>query len=246
MAKFLTKAWVLLGLFLVTSNVAFGALPFELGVEADWRQINLGNGAIPPEVKAEADDPSIVNPYSDRLFEKDVIGTYDPKEDFSGTDWAVYAQYTVPVEFRVQPYVRVSLGIPWFNSTHTGSFGEGYTYSKVLGSGVDFVRYTYGIKYEAQLFFEPEIGFNLVNRDRHTISCGVSYQRFQLTYYKGIEAHGRTTHLYELASAGYDVLTYKLRCTTSLGSWRISIEPSLIQGAGVTGYGVAVTAEGWF
>ena len=92
------------------------------------------------------------------------------------------------------PYIKLGL-IYTRASTIDGSNGEGYSYEKVLGSGVDYVRYIYGIKYRYPWLLEPEIGLSYISNDSFSASYGISYQRVKLAYYKGIEAYGRPQNL---------------------------------------------------
>ncbi|GEM_PF-1521107 len=213
---------------------------FELGLAADFRSLKLKSDAIPSSVMQEAQDPSIVNPYSGNYFGKDTIGTYDPKETFRFLEAGVFGQYTFDFGSPLKPYLRGEFQYPFVTSTHEGDYGEGYTYEKILGSGVDDVRYTYGIEYKYAYFFEPEVGLRYEADDTCSISFGIGFQRLELEYYKGIEAYGKTQYLYKLDSSTHDLFNYKLRISADITSnLSFSVEPSYTNGNGVEGYGIA-------
>lgn len=218
-----------------------GQNPFELGVAVDWRNIKLDSGAIPDSVKQEAQDPSIVNPYSGHYFGKETIGTYSPDDTFRMLETGLYGQYTFGSGSALKPYLRGEFQYPFMASTHEGEYGHGYTYDRVLGSGSDYVRYTYGIKYEYAYFFEPEAGLRYDFDDSSSVYLGVSFQRLELTYYKGIEAWGNTEHLYKLGSSKHDLINYKVRFMDALSrNISLYLEPSYTKGDGLEGWGVGL------
>jgi len=234
------KLCVIAVCLIASCGSALGKGVFELGLAADFRSLKLKSDAIPSSVRQEAQDPSIVNPYSGNYFGSDTIGTYDPKETFRFLEAGVFGQYTFDFGSPLKPYLRGEFQYPFVTSTHEGDYGEGYTYEKVLGSGVDYVRYTYGIEYKYAYFFEPEVGLRYGTDDNSSISFGVSFQKLELEYYKGIEAYGKTQYLYKLDSSTHNLLNYKLRIRQKIKSnLFFSIEPSYTNGNGVEGYGIA-------
>lgn len=221
---------------------AFGKVDFDLGMAIDFRSLELKNKAIPSAVRQEAWDPSIVNPYSGNYFDKDTIGTYDPKETFRPSDVGVFGQYTFDLGSRFKPYIKAELQYHSDESTHKGDYGDGYTYEKVLGSGVDYVRYTYGIKYDYAYIIEPEVGLRYQADDTFSISFGIGYQKLELEYYKGLEAFGKTQYLYKLDSSTHNLFNYKLCIRADVASDIFySIEPSYTYGDGLEGYGIALS-----
>lgn len=224
----------------------------EVGISLGFSSLEIEDSAIPQSVKDEASNPSIVNPFSGRLFDKSTIGTYDPGETFNYGDLGISVHWILNKNSRFSPYAGGILFYPFKTgedydiSTHKGSFGKGYTYSNVLGGGVDFVRYTYGIRYEKGLLnlVEPEVGIKL-NDDEFGVSFGVSYRRVDLTYYKGIEAFGSTEFLTELGSSQHNVFTYRLRISGKLedeeNAWW-GMAPSYSTGDGLRGWGIGMYA----
>jgi hypothetical protein len=222
---------------------ATGESAFQLGLATDFRTLRLKKEAIPPSVRQEAQDPSIVNPYSGNHFGIDTIGAYDPTERFRFLDAGVFGQYNCDVDFPVKPYLRAELQYPFRASTDEGNYGKGYTYDVVLGSGSDDVRYTYGIRYKYAYFLEPEAGLTYEVDDTFKLSFGVSFQRVKLEYYKGIEAWGKTEYLYKIGSSAHDLINYKLRITKEMKPepYSFCIEPSYTVGDGIEGYGIALS-----
>ena len=212
----------------------------EMGLSSDFRSLRLKD--VPPEVKQEAMNASIVNPYSGRYFGKDTIGTYNPKENFKFIEVGLFGQYTFDLDSELKPYVRGEFQYPFLASTHKGHYGHRYTYEQVLGSGSDYVRYTYGIEYRYAYWFEPEIGLKLESDDGRSISFGVSYQRLELNYYKGIEAWGSTKHLYKIGQSKHDLFNYKLRFRWDVSdSLMLDLEPTYSHGDNLEGYGIALS-----
>lgn len=237
-----TKLCVITACLIASCGAASGKGGFELGLAADFRSLKLKSEAIPLNVMQEAQDPSIVNPYSGNYFGRDTIGTYNPTETFKFLEAGVFGQYTFDLGSPLKPYLRGEFQYPFVASTHEGNYGEGYTYDVVLGSGADYVRYTYGIKYRYAYFFEPEAGLRYEADDTFSISFGVSFQRLELEYYKGIEAFGETKYLYKLDSSAHDLVNYKLRIRKDTKSdLFFSIEPSYTVGDGLEGYGIALS-----
>jgi len=237
----IVKIWILAVCFLTPLEVTLSESTFDMGVVADFRSLKLKSDVIPSKVKQEAVDPSIVNPYSGNYFGKNVIGAYDPGETFSFLDAGFFLQYIFDLGPPVKPYLRAELQYPFSASTHKGEFGEGYTYEKILGGGSDYVRYTYGIKYDYKYYIEPEIGFTYNRDDTFTISFGVGYQRLELEYYKGIEAFGETKNLSRLGTSTHDLFNYKLRFRKEISQpFSFSVEPSYCHGNGLEGYSIAV------
>ena len=215
---------------------------FELGLAADFRALKLKRQAIPFNVRQEAQNPSIVNPYTDNYFGKDTIGTYNPTETFRFLEAGLFGQYTFDLGSPWKPYLRGEFQYPFDVSTHEGDYGEGYTYDIVLGRGADYVRYTYGIEYKYAYFFEPEVGLRYGTDNNSSISFGVSFQKLELEYYKGIEAYGETKYLYKIDSSTHNLLNYKLRIRQKIKSnLFFSIEPSYTNGDGLEGYGIALS-----
>jgi len=169
-------------LVLVAPSLTFGAefyKNWEIGLVGKGRSLQLNSSAIPEAVKREATNPSIINPYSGRVFGKEQIGTYDPAQTFSFFEGGLFIKYTVPLRSAIKPYARLEFQYPFDVSTHKGEYGRGYSYEKVLGSGVDYVRYTYGIEYKYPLWLEPEIGLSYVKENSYSVSFGVGYQRLE-------------------------------------------------------------------
>lgn len=230
-------AWIL-----ASFEAAFGD-SFELGLAGDFRILRLKSGAVPIEVRQEAQDPSIVNPYSGRYFGRDRIGTYNPGSRFRFLEAGVFGQYTIDLGSPLKPYLRGEFQYPFLASTHEGKYGRGYTYENVLGSGADYVRYTYGIKYKYAYYFEPELGLRYEFDESFSVSLGVSFQELELEYYKGIEAWGSTRHLQKLGSSRHDLVNYKLRLRKETSdSFFFSLEPSYTNSDGIRGYGIALSA----
>lgn len=231
---------------LTTGSLAaevYGSKSWEMGFAGTYRNIHLSNSAIPDAVKKEAANPSITNPYSGRTFDKNRIGTYDPSQTFSFSEWGLFAKYTLPLRSLFRPYLRLELQYPYQVSTYEGDYGKGYSYERVLGGGVDYIRYTYGIKYEYTFWVEPEIGLSYV-KDSYSVSVGVGYQRLKLTYYKGIEAYGQTQNLHELGSSTHDIYIIHLDATKHFGeSLAISFRPAFITGNGVDGWSLGATLQ---
>jgi len=191
----------------------YGSKSWEMGLAGTYRNLHVGNSVIPEAVKKEAANPTITNPYSGRTFNKNRIGTYDPSQTFSFGEWGLFAKYTLPLRSHFRPYLRLELQYPYQVSTHEGEYGKGYSYERVLGGGVDYIRYIYGIEYKYTFWLEPEIGLSYVKDNSYSISIGVGYQRLELNYYKGIEAFGQTQNLQHLASTTYDLYNIKLNLT---------------------------------
>lgn len=228
--------------FIVSGTVSRSST-LEIGVSFDVRGNNLGSDVIPERVKAEASNPWIVNPYSGHYFDKKTIGTYDPTETFFFLDQGLFVKYTIPLNLSIKPYFKVELQYPLYASTHVGSYGEGYTYARVLGSGVDYVRYIYGIEYKYKYFVEPEIGLRYVKADSFSLSFGVGYQRLELNYYKGIEAFGYPQNLEKLGSTTHNLFNYKFNFTKFFNGLSFSLEPSLTFCEGINGYAIAFSIQ---
>lgn len=246
MRRFIIVSVSLLAFVLGVSGFAFSADIYknlEIGLAFDFRLLRLNAGAIPDQVKKEAANPTTVNPHSGRLFTSKEIGSYDPTENFKFVEAGLFAKYTVPINFPIKPYLRVELQYPLGASTDRGSFGKGYTYEKVLGTGVDYVRYIYGMEYKYSYWLEPEIGLSYVKANRYSISLGVSYQRLELEYKKGIEAWGSPESLKTLGTSQHDLFNYKLNFTKYWGDLAFSFEPSLTTGNGVDGGAIALSFQ---
>jgi len=221
----------------------YGSKSWEMGFAGTYRSLHLGNSAIPDAIKKEAANPSITNPYSGRVFGKNEIGTYDPSQTFSFSEWGLFAKYTLPLSSPFRPYLRLELQYPYQVSTHEGDYGSGYSYQKVLGSGVDYIRYTYGIKYEYTFWVEPEIGLSYV-KDSYSVSAGFGYQRPKLTYYKGLEAFGKTRNLQELGSTTHDIYIIQFDATKHFwDSMAISFRPAFITGNGFDGWSIGASIQ---
>jgi len=230
------------GCLFASCGFAFGKGDFELGIAADFRSLELKSRAIPSSVRREAQDPSIVNPYSHNYFGKDTIGAYDPTETFRPLEAGVFGQYTFDLGSPLKPYLRCELQYQSDESTHKGDYGDGYTYEKILGRGEDYVRYTYGIEYDYAYFFEPEVGLRYEVEDTLSISIGVGFQKLELEYYKGIEAYGKTQYLHKIDSSTHNLFNYKLRIRKDITSDIFcSIEPGYTNGDGLEGYGIALS-----
>ena len=233
MRKYIIVIGVLAAYCFFVSGIAQGAKKsdfenFEIGIAFDYRNVVPTEEAIPQQVRQEASNPSIVNPYSGHYFGKDKIGTYNPRDKFDCLEIGLFAKYTLPVNFFIKPYFRVEILYPFGASTDKGSFGRGYTYAKVLGGGVDYVRYIYGIKYEYKYWMEPEIGLSYIKKESFSLSFGIGFQELKLTYRKGIEAWGEPNHYEDLASSKHTLYNYKANFTKFLGEgYALSVEPSI-------------------
>jgi len=223
----------------------YGSKPWEMGFVGTYRSLRLSNSAIPDAVKKEAANPSITNPYSGRTFGKNEIGTYDPSQTFSFSEWGLFAKYTLPLRSHFRPYLRLELQYPYQVSTHEGDYGKGYSYERVLGGGVDYIRYTYGIKYEYAFWVEPEIGLSYVKDNSYSISLGIGYQRLELTYYKGIEAFGKTQNLQQLGSTTHDLYNIKFDVTKYFWgkTMAVSFTPAVITGSGINGWSIGASIQ---
>lgn len=233
MRKCIVVIGVLAAYCFCVSGIAQGAEKsdfknFEMGMAFDFRKVVPKEEVIPQQVRQEASNPSIVNPYSGNYFDKDRIGTYNPCDDFSFCEIGIFAKYTLPLNLFIKPYFRAEILYPLGASTHRGSYGEGYTYEKVLGSGVDYVRYIYGIKYEYKYWMEPEIGLSYIKKESFSLSFGIGFQELKLTYRKGIEAWGKPKHYEDLASSKHTLYNYKANFTKFIDEEAaFSIEPSI-------------------
>jgi len=251
MKKYMVVIGVLVACCFCVSGIAQGAKKsdfenFEIGIALDCRNVAPTEEAIPQQVRQEASNPSIVNPYSGHYFDKDTIGTYNPHDEFDFLEIGLFAKYTLPVNFFIKPYFRIEILYPFWASTDEGSFGRGYTYEKVLGGGVDYVRYIYGIKYEYEYWMEPEIGLSYVKPGSFSLSCGVGFQKLKLTYRKGIEAHGEPEYYEDLACSKHILYNYKANFTKFLGEgYALSVEPSITRSDDdeIRGWGMAFSFQ---
>ncbi len=244
MRKYMIATITLTACLSIISGKALGAGPFEIGISFDIRGTNLKSEVIPEQVKEEAANPWIINPYSGHYFGKDTIGAYDPTETFIFVDGGLYVKYTVPIKFPVRPYFRTELQYPILASTHKGYYNQGYSYFKLLAtSGVDYVGYFYGIEYKYKYFIEPELGVSYVKESSFSLSFGVSYQKLELNYYKGIEAYGVPGHYQKLGSSTHNLFNYKFNFTKFFNGFSFSVEPSLTFCKGIDGYAVAFSIQ---
>ncbi len=226
-----------------------GLKGFEIGVAFDFKKVVPKQEIIPEEVRREAANPSIVNPHSGHYFDKDTIGTYDPYDKFSFCDLGIFVKYTVPLDFFIKPYLRTEILYPLDASTHKGSYGEGYTYAKVLGGGVDYVRYVYGIEYSYKYWMQPEIGLIYIKEGSFSLSVGVGFQALKLTYKKGIEAWGKPDDYEVLASSEYTLYNYKATFTKFIDKEStFSIGPIITRTAGdkIAGWGLGFSFQALF
>lgn len=222
---------------------------FEMGIAFDYRKVIPKEEVIPQQVRQEASNPSIVNPYSGNYFGKDEIGTYDPYDDFSFCEIGIFVKYTLPLNLPIKPYFKTEILYPFGASTDRGSYGKGYTYERVLGGGVDYVRYIYGIKYEYKYWMEPEIGLSYIKKESFSLSFGIGFQELKLTYRKGIEAWGKPEHYEDLASSTHTLYNYKANFTKFIDEEAaLSIEPSITRSNNdeIRGWGIAFSVQRLF
>jgi hypothetical protein len=261
MRKYVTVIGISMACCLFVSGIAQGAerrdfKDLEVGLAFDLRKVVPKEKAIPQRVRQEASNPSIVNPYSGNYFDKDKIGTYNPRGHFNFYEVGLFAKYTLPLDFPIKPYFRAEILYPFLASTHKGSFGRGYTYSKVLGGGVDYVRYIYGIKYEYKYWLEPEIGLSYLKEDSFSISFGIGFQELKLTYLKGIEAWGEPQYYEDLASSKHTLYNYKVNFTKFFIDkdffkktiYLLSLEPSITRSNNneIRGWSIALSFQRLF
>jgi len=218
---------------------------FEAGLEGYWQNIRLKHSGVPESVRNEAANLSITNPYSGRSFGKREIGTFNPTENFKFFNVGLFGKYTIPLKFPIRPYLKMGLGYPISASTNKGEEGEGYTYERVLGSGVDFVRYVYGIKFEYPWYVQPEAGVSYL-KHWYSLSFGVGYQRLRLTYYKGVEAFG-DPHMEKIGESGHNLFNFKFKLSAfAFNCLGISLEPIYTFGDRVNGWGGGLSAQWMF
>jgi len=74
------------------------------------------------------------------------------------------------------------------------------------------------------------------------LEFGISLQRLELEYYKGIEAWGKTRNLQKLGSSSHDLINYKLRLTREWGAGNTALylEPVYTSGDGISGFGIGI------
>jgi hypothetical protein len=207
---------IMAGIFLFTGTVPAAdkqekkIKDWELGLAFGGRGIYIDESAVPQSVKDESKNPTITNPYNGRVFTKAEIGTYDPGDDLEFFTGNIFFQYRTPLDFPIKPYFRFTFDLTLEETTRDGSYGSGYTYEQVLGSGVDYVLYVYGMDLDFG-WWVPEAGLSYVKDDDWTVALGASYQQLEISYYKGVESFGKPGHWEKIDSSKYDLWSTSLR-----------------------------------
>ena len=228
------------------------------GIQTRWG-ITLGNygplngvdkGKVPAAVIAEGQNPSITNHYTGHYFDVGDIGQFDAtkiKADQGLFDSPIL--FTIMADAALaqpsSPYVRANLMVNNYSSI-SGDQGSGYAYSKVLGSGSDFVRYIYGAKIKPQ-FVTPEIGWRWrgngedgdVNWSNIDKEIGLQLVPRTITFYKGIEAFGKPESLVNLGQIQDDAVLLNVRFTQKNAAGGLIIP---LKGGG----GIGLYMEGHF
>jgi hypothetical protein len=185
----------------------------EVGVELGFAgKPRIPADAVPEAVKQEAANPTIYHPRSGNTFYRDTIGTYNPGEEFDcGKEGRVYLRLLL-TEWRLRPFAEIGSTYT-FNensvSTNNGRASKGYSYFRLLGSGVDEIGYWYGIKYNSNNL-SPAAGLAFDINDNWRLIGRTQFQWLILTYQKGREAfavpEGRTT----LDTSKHNIYTHSL------------------------------------
>jgi len=211
------KPQVFPNVLILTLLTASAFAKFEIGVNVLQRPIEIGYDGLPQAVKSEAASPLITNPYSNRTFGVETIGTFDPTDDFDFSQTSPYIGFDFAAFSWLEPYAKVSaIFLSGDNSTNSGSYGEGYTFATLIAtSGVDYIRYWYGMQIDDEVSFEPEIGLR-VKLGPVRLGGGIGYQPLNVTFYKGVEAWGRTDTTHVIAKKRYDLLNYHASITVVL------------------------------
>lgn len=248
--------------FLIVVFILFLALPvhadegaffkkgsWELGIFADFRSVKVDDDKIPQAVWDEAANPSIVNPHSGRLFGPEEIGTYDPNDkNLPLLELGVYGSWIMPLKLAFKPYLRLDIGYPVITGNDSGSYGEGYNYENVLGSGVDYVRYVQGGDIRNPWYVKPWFGF-VYNNDKgefpFRVSLGASYHPLEIEWKKGIEAWGDTESQETLDSEEFNV--WEIKGSFGLGGgtdgnpFVFTLEPTYTGGDGISAWGIGAS-----
>lgn len=200
---------------------------FEFGAEMTTKNLTFSSDSAPSAVQEEAANPTIYHHRSGNTFTRSSIGTYDPGEEFSSNEWRAYLRL-IPYGWRLRPFIE--LGVAGAHesedddfSTINGYFNNGYTYFNLLGhSGVDYIGYWYGIKYELKLF-SPAIGLVYQVSDNFRVIARTQQQTVELSYQKGREAWGKPEGHIIIATKDHAIYSHSLLADFSDGFIGITI-----------------------
>jgi len=198
------------------SQMAIGAGSFSL--------LNgIDKGSVPAAVVAEGNNPTITNPHSGHSFNVSQIGKFDATDisadgdNFLTSELMWRLMIDVSLDKPSAAYARANINLNKYSSI-SGSVGEGYAYDKVLGGGVDYVRYIYGAKVKPSII-SPEIGWRWAGegeKDKYSFSnadkeIGIEWIPRSVTFYKGIEAYGKPEGLIELGQINDNLILLNAR-----------------------------------
>ena len=192
----------------------YGSFMADIGIDA--KGIVISDEGVPQAVREEANNPTIVNHYTGRRFDKNTIGTFSPREHLVMPCWNMGAKYVFPI---IPIFVGGEFQFPLYGErTDDGRLGEDYSYANVLGTGADFVRYFYGIRYNTMIA-KPVAGIHIEfpsRGDRFFMESSVKYERANLEYIKGIESYEDTHTIYKIAEQDLNIFDVDFKIGAAL------------------------------